>query len=98
MNNNTLGHMIKNARLSKGLTQKEVAKLVGTTPTVINRLECDVTKKISLKVAFKLSVILELNFFELLELSGYSQKILNLEIEKLYDRVSNFKDFPYLPV
>ncbi len=96
MDNNELGDLIKNARIAKRLKQKDVAELIGTTPTVINRLECGGTKKASLKVSIKLSVILEIDFFKLLELSGYTQKTLDLEAKKLYHKVSNYKDFYYL--
>lgn len=96
MNNNKLGDLLKKARISKGLKQKDVAELIGCTPTVINRLECGGTKKPSLKICLKLSVILELDVFRLLKLSGYTQEKLDFETKKLYHKVSSFKDFPYL--
>lgn len=88
--------MIRNARISKGLTQKDVAELIGCTPTIINRIECGGSTKPSLRIISKLSVILELDFFKLLELVGYNQERLDLEYEKLYNKVSDFKNFPYL--
>lgn len=96
MKNNELGDFIRNARISKGLMQNDVAELIGCTPTIINRIECGGSTKPSLRVISKLSVILELDFFKLLELAGYNQERLDLEYEKLYDKVSDFKNFPYL--
>lgn len=96
MKNNELGDLIRNARISKGLTQKDVAELIGCTPTIINRIECNGSTKPSLRIISKLSIILELNFFKLLEFAGYNQEKLDLEYEKLYDKVSDFKKFPYL--
>ncbi|MCI8471365.1 MAG: helix-turn-helix domain-containing protein [Clostridia bacterium] len=96
VNTNELGILIRNARISKGLKQKDVAELIGCTPTIINRLEAGATRKTSLKIFLKLSIILELNFFELLKLGGYTQEKLDLETKKLYDKVSSFNDFPYL--
>lgn len=96
MRNNELRDLIRNARISKGLTQKDVAELIGCTPTIINRIECGGSTKPSLRIISKLSIILELIFFKLLEFAGYNQEKLDLEYEKLYDKVSDFKKFPYL--
>lgn len=96
MKNNKLGDIIRNARISKGLKQKDIAELIGCTATIINRIECGGSTKPSLRIISKLSIILELDFFKLLALSGYTQKRLDFEYENLYNKVSDFKDFPYL--
>lgn len=40
MNNNTVGNLIKNARLNKGYTQKEIAELLGVTDKAVSKWEC----------------------------------------------------------
>ncbi len=96
VNTNKLSDYVKQTRIAKGLKQKDVAEFIGCTPTVINRMECGGTQRPSLKVLSKLSIILELDYFKLLELSGYTKKELDLETEKLYHKVSGFNNFPYL--
>ena len=74
MNNIELGELIRNARIKKGLKQKDLAEMMGCTPTIINRLKAGATKKTSIKIFSKLSIFLELDFFRLLKLGGYTKE------------------------
>ncbi|CBK73146.1 Predicted transcription factor, homolog of eukaryotic MBF1 [Butyrivibrio fibrisolvens 16/4] len=40
MNNEKIGKLIKNARLSKGYTQKEIANKLGVTDKAVSKWEC----------------------------------------------------------
>jgi DNA-binding XRE family transcriptional regulator len=61
---------IKSARKRKGLTQKQLAEIVGAATATINKIEADDTKDTSIKnasfnLAVKIAAALECNVFEL---------------------------------
>ena len=93
---NELGNLIKNARISKGLKAFELAKLIDTTTAKISRIETGITKKPSLNTLLQLSLVLELNFEDVLGLAGYTQEAINLIIKDSYNKVSKYNNYSYL--
>lgn len=55
----------KALRISKGLTQKDLAQIVGTTQTTITNIEKGITKNPSVDIAIKIANALELDIYEL---------------------------------
>lgn len=62
-----LGLKIAYFRKSKGLTQEELAELVGTSTSNIGTIESKMYKPISLKMLFRIAEALEVNPKDLLD-------------------------------
>ena len=93
---NELGNLIRNARTAKMLTEFELAQLVDTNVTRISRIETGITKKTSVNTLLQLSLVLELNFEEVLKLAGYTQEKVNSIIEDYYTKISKYNNYSYL--
>ena len=93
---NELGNLVKNARISKGLKEFELAKIIDTTTAKISRIETGVTKKPSVNTLLQLSLVLELNFENVLKLAGYTQERINSIIKENYNKVSKYNNYSYL--
>lgn len=82
---------IKSARKRKGLTQKQLAEIVGAATATINKIEADDTKDTSIKntsfnLAVKIATALDCDVFDLFgdeTLKNESSKVSDKEIEKL---------------
>ncbi len=82
MNNKTLSKIIKNARIKKDISQKELSRQTGIDNNTIAKIENSSRRKpnpLSLK---KLAFVLNLELSELLVLSGYTKTDINLILEK----------------
>ena len=77
-----LGNLVKENRTKKGYSQKKLADLVGVSKSYINKIEYGVSKKPNLLILKKLSIILELDFYKLVDLT-LSKKELKLYNEFL---------------
>ena len=82
---------IKSARKRKGLTQKQLAEIVGAATATINKIEADDTKDTSIKntsfnLAVKIATALECNVFELFGDETFENgfpKVSNKETDRL---------------
>lgn len=86
-----LCELIKNKRMSKELSQRELAKKINIDNATISRIENGTIKKPTIDILIKLSSELEINFSELLNLTGYNQdeiiKFMSMNIrQKEYNR------------
>ena len=54
-----MNNQLKRIRMSKGITQTELAKISGVSRSIINQLECGSKDVITSKTMLKLSVALE---------------------------------------
>lgn len=82
MNNKTLSEIIKNARIKKGISQRELSRQTDIDNNTIAKIENGSRRKpnpLSLK---KLAFVLNLELSELLVLSGYSKTDIDLILEK----------------
>lgn len=67
INLNSIGGRIQAARIAKGLTQEQLAQLLGVTKSIISQWEGDRIEKISSPNLLKLSTVLEVNALWLLD-------------------------------
>jgi transcriptional regulator with XRE-family HTH domain len=67
----TFGEYIKNLRIEKGWSQRELASKIGITSAVISRLESSERKKPSLTTLNAIAQNLGISQFELLKRAGY---------------------------
>lgn len=82
MNNKTLSEIIKNARIKKGISQRELSRQTGIDNNTIAKIENGSRRKpnpLSLK---KLAFVLNIELSELLVLSGYTKTDIDLILEK----------------
>ena len=82
MNNKTLSKIIKNARIKKGISQRELSRQTGIDNNTIAKIENGSRKKPNALSLKKLAFVLNLELSELLVLSGYSKNDIDLILEK----------------
>lgn len=82
MNNKTLSEIIKNARIKKGISQRELSRQTGIDNNTIAKIENGSRKKPNALSLKKLAFVLNLELSELLVLSGYSKNDIDLILEK----------------
>ena len=74
---NLLATIIKESRIKKGISQRELSRRSGVDNKTIAKIELGERKKPTIVTLLKISVILDLNIYEVLTVAGYS----NEEIE-----------------
>ena len=77
-----LKNIIENARINKGISQRELAKLSGISRSTLNDLINGKIKKIDVGCLKKLAETLNLSLTELLRLAGYNDLIDYLSMDK----------------
>lgn len=82
MNNKTLSEIIKNARIKKGISQRELSRQTGIDNNTIAKIESGSRKKPNALSLKKLAFVLNLELSELLVLSGYTKNDIDLILEK----------------
>lgn len=82
MNNKTLSEIIKNARIKKGISQRELSRQTGIDNNTIAKIENGSRKKPNALSLKKLAFVLNLELSELLVLSGYTKNDIDLILEK----------------
>ena len=82
MNNKTLSEIIKNARIKKGISQRELSRQTGIDNNTIAKIENGSRKKPNALSLKKLAFVLNLELSELLVLSGYTKTDIDLILEK----------------
>lgn len=68
----TIGELIKNERIEKGLSQRELAKLIGLHNSVVARIENGEINQPNISILIKISQLFELNLADLLICYGYT--------------------------
>lgn len=82
MDNKTLSEIIKNARIEKGISQRELSRQTGIDNNTIAKIENGSRKKPNALSLKKLAFVLNLELSELLVLSGYTKNDIDLILEK----------------
>lgn len=72
--NNELGYEIKYERLRKGLSQIELSKLTGIDTKTISLIEKGIRRKPKPETIYKLSNVLDLDEFRIMDYSGYTRE------------------------
>ena len=71
---NLLATIIKESRIKKGISQRELSRRSGVDNKTIAKIELGERKKPTIVTLLKISVILDLNIYEVLTVAGYSNK------------------------
>ena len=87
MNNKTLSEIIKNARIKKGISQRELSRQTGIDNNTIAKIENGSRKKPNALSLKKLAFVLNLELSELLVLSGYTKTDIDLILEKKLNEI-----------
>ena len=74
---NELGNYIAEARIKKGLSQRELARQTNVDSAEISRLEAGKRKKPNVLYLNSLAEVLDLNISKLMQLAGYNEKETN---------------------
>lgn len=82
---NLLATIIKESRIKKGISQRELSRRSGVDNKTIAKIELGERKKPTIVTLLKISAILDLNIYEVLTVAGYS----NEEIENSLIRIKN---------
>ena len=75
MNSEELKNLIESARVEKGISQRELAKLTGISRSTLNDIVNGKIKKIKLDDLYQISIPLELNLEDLLDACGFNNVI-----------------------
>ena len=73
MNSNELKNIIENARIAKGISQRELAKLSGISRSTLNDIINGKIKKVDVDSLKKIAETLDLSLTNLLKIAGYDE-------------------------
>ena len=84
MNNISLATLVREARLNKKISQRELTRRTGVDNNTISKIEKGERKKPNILILKKLALELELDFEKLMELSGYTTDEIAIAAIKIY--------------
>ena len=82
MNSNELKNIIENARIAKGISQRELAKLSGISRSTLNDIINGKIKKVDVDSLKKIAESLDLSLTNLLKVAGYDEFLDYLSLDK----------------
>lgn len=82
MNSNELKNIIESARISKGISQRELAKLSGISRSTLNDIINGKIKKVDVDSLKKIAETLDLSLAKLLKVAGYDEFLDFLSLDK----------------
>lgn len=82
MNSNELKNIIENARIAKGISQRELAKLSGISRSTLNDIINGKIKKVDVDSLKKIAENLDLSLTSLLKVAGYDEFLDYLSLDK----------------
>lgn len=82
MNSNGFKNIIENARIAKGISQRELAKLSGMSRSTLNDIINGKIKKIDVDSLKKIAETLDLSLTNLLKVAGYDEFLDYLSLDK----------------
>lgn len=82
MNSNELKNIIENARIAKGISQRELAKLSGISRSTLNDIINGKIKKVDVDFLKKIAETLDLSLTNLLKVAGYDEFLDYLSLDK----------------
>lgn len=86
MNSEELKILIEDARIKKGISQRELAKLTGISRSTLNDLINGKIKKVDIDDLRKIAETLDMSLQKLLKAAGYDEMSLYFNKNKLKDR------------
>lgn len=86
MNSEELKLLIEDARIKKGISQRELAKLTGISRSTLNDLINGKIKKVDIDDLRKIAETLDMSLQKLLKAAGYDEMSLYFNKNKLKDR------------
>lgn len=86
MNSEELKLLIEDARIKKGISQRELAKLTGISRSTLNDLINGKIKKVDIDDLRKIAETLDMSLQKLLKTAGYDEMSLYFNKNKLKDR------------
>lgn len=89
MNSNELKSIIESARISKGVSQRELAKLSGISRSTLNDIINGKIKKVDVDSLKKIAETLDLSLTKLLEVTGYNEFLDFLSSDKYKNKSTN---------
>jgi len=87
MNNESLSKLVREARIIKKISQRELARRTGVDNNTISKIEKGNRLKPNILILKKLSLELGLDFEKMMELSGYTTDDIELASIKIYYNV-----------
>ena len=91
-NKENLADVIKNARKTLGISQRELARQIGVGNNTIARLENGERKTTNALTLRKISSILKLDYIDLLEKAGFSEQDISFAVQDNSNIVMTTKD------
>lgn len=82
MNSNELKNIVENARIAKGISQRELAKLSGIGRSTLNDIINGKIKKVDVDSLKKIAETLDLSLTNLLKVAGYDEFLDYLSLDK----------------
>lgn len=82
MNSNELKNIIENVRITKGISQRELAKLSGISRSTLNDIINGKIKKVDVDSLKKIAETLDLSLTNLLKVAGYDEFLDYLSLDK----------------
>lgn len=82
MNSSELNNIVENARIAKGISQRELAKLSGIGRSTLNDIINGKIKKIDVDSLKKIAETLDLSLTNLLKVAGYDEFLGYLSLDK----------------
>ena len=94
MNSEELKNLIESARVTKGISQRELAKLTGISRSTLNDLINGKIKKVDIDDLRKIAETLDMSLEKLLKVTGYDEMLFYFNKDKYANKSS--KDLKYL--
>lgn len=100
MNSEELKNLIESARVAKGISQRELAKLTGISRSTLNDLINGKIKKVDIDDLRKIAETLDMSLQKLLKVAGYDEmlfyfskdKYANKSSKDLKEMIKNYED------
>ena len=86
MNSEELKNLIESARVAKGISQRELAKLTGISRSTLNDLINGKIKKVDIDDLRKIAETLDMSLQKLLKAAGYDEMSLYFHAHKSKDK------------
>lgn len=86
MNSEELRNLIESARVAKGISQRELAKLTGISRSTLNDLINGKIKKVDIDDLRKIAEALDMSLQELVKVAGYDEISMYFRINKAQDK------------
>ena len=89
MNSEELKNLIESARVAKGISQRELAKLTGISRSTLNDLINGKIKKVDIDDLRKIAETLDMSLQKLLKAAGYDEMSLYFHAHKNKDKYAD---------